>query len=193
MPLKSMKRKHALPQDRENKVYASLILSQKSSCDVRSFFLKEVNIEPDFILDNLHITIYISEIKIPTIKPVLENISLIIPNSETRFMVMKRGGEEASPDINPADCKVGIRIRRCACSKIYEYRQMMIKHETRQILGQRKRSNYKRNAFGYSRFQPHVTILEPGNNIPYDLKPIGEAFRSKIKSLNFNKFVIYCN
>lgn len=59
-----------------------------------------------------------------------------------------------------------------------------------EVLGSRRPSTHKANAFGARHFQPHVALLRPGSGIDRDLTKLGTVFRQKMQSLTFDRFCI---
>jgi len=58
------------------------------------------------------------------------------------------------------------------------------------VLGSRKPSTSRTNAFGARAFQPHMSILKSGSGIDRDLTLLGERFRRSIDCPTFDTFVI---
>jgi hypothetical protein len=112
---------------------------------------------------------------------------LILPATDTRFMVMIPGGESPRPEIDPGMKKVGIRIHRASSvlDEIINLRNDLSKYETREVLGDRSSSSRKKSAFGPRHFQPHIALLKPGSGINSDLTLVGKIFREQIGDLTF--------
>jgi hypothetical protein len=140
----------------------------------------------------MHLTVYYSRRQMPGVAPFSERVAVRVPASETRFMVMAPGGENPRPDLQPAARKVGIRVRRNthAMAAILSFRSRLLAGETSAVLGTRKPSDHRRNAFGSKHFQPHMTFLLPGNGIDRDLTKIGNAFRNAFNTLTFDRFIV---
>jgi len=145
-----------------------------------------------YILRSMHITVYYARRPLPSLYPLTEPTMIIIPAAETRFMVMAPGGENSRPDIDPSKNMIGIRIHRRnpAYEKIMLLRQRLLKYETRRVLGLRKPSTNKTNAFGARWFQPHMVMLRPSHGILENLTQLGQQFREKFGNLVFDKFEI---
>jgi hypothetical protein len=107
-------------------------------------------------------------------------------------MLMTVGGEVAKPGAEPTNHKIGIRIqkRSVAMVAINEFRARLVRHESKEVLGSRPSTTRNRSAFGAPHFQPHMTVLEPGNGAPLDLTPMGTRFRGTLSDLTFDEFVI---
>lgn len=74
-----------------------------------------------------------------------------------------------------------------------QYRNRLLEYETPDVLGSRKASDHRRNAFGARHFQPHMTLLMAGSGVCRDLKEIGEPFRQVMGMLRFDRFEIKIN
>ena len=107
-------------------------------------------------------------------------------------MVMKAGGEVPIHGVHPKDHKIGLRLtrRNRAFDDLLELRKRVSDLETPDLLDGRASSTASRSAFGAKKFQPHVTILQPDNGSPYDLKPIGDELRKSIRNIDFDFFEI---
>jgi len=173
-------------------VWAQLLLSANDRHHVQEFLTAECGIKRHRIISNMHLTVYYARRSMPGVVSTLEPARVVIPASETRFMVMAPGGENPRPDIDPSKRKVGIRVHRqsSAMPAIIGYRQRLIAHEDAAVLGARRPSDQRRNAFGARQFQPHVSLLRPGSRVDRDLTKIGKLFRREIGELVFDRFVI---
>jgi hypothetical protein len=109
-------------------------------------------------------------------------------------MAMTPGGENQRPEIDPARCHIGVRVRRssAATQPIHALRSRFFRFETLDVIGVRRPSDHVRNAFGARHFQPHVTLIRPHNGLNRDLKVIGTAFRAALAGIKFDRFVIKC-
>lgn len=175
-----------------HEVWAQLLLSDLDQKRVREFLETQFAVPPDRIARRMHLTVYYARRAMPGVAANHERASVCIPASETRFMVMAPGGENPRPDFDPALRKIGIRVRRNteAMTVILSYRSRLLCAETESVLGARKPSNHRINAFGARQFQPHMTLLKPGSNIDRDLTRMGTAFRSTFDTLNFDRFIV---
>jgi len=173
-------------------IWAQIFLSKEDCERIKEFFVSEAGIKRDFVITNMHLTFYHSQVLIPELKPIEKDIYLILPASETRFMVMITGGENPLPGVDPGMNKVGIRIHRksSVLDDINEMRKELSQYETRELLGHRSPSSSKKSAFGSRYFQPHISLLKPGSGITSDLTIIGNLFREKIGDLVFDKYKI---
>jgi hypothetical protein len=174
-------------------VWAQLILSKADSKRIREFLKSEFCVRPENFIPRMHLTVYHARRPMESVKNIQERVHIEVSALDTRFMVLAPGGENPRPGLDPCDHKVGIRIQRKseAYHEILKFRQRLIVHETRNVLGRRRPSTEKRNAFGARAFQPHVALLRSGSEIPRDLKQIGTAFREKIGKLVFDRFVVH--
>ena len=176
----------------KNEVWAQLILSERDSVRIREFFINECEIKAHRVVSNFHMTIYYARRLMPAVVAKVEAAQVVLPATETRFMVMAPGGENPRPELVPSKCKVGIRVHKqsSAMPAILNYRQRLLRCETRAVLGSRRPSTIRTNAFGARHFQPHVALLKPGSGIDRDLTKLGSLFRERIGNLTFDKFEI---
>lgn len=173
-------------------IWTQLIVSDQDVENIQKFFTEELSIKKKFLRKSYHLTVYHSRRPMPGVNPVIQNIQLILPVHETRFMVLAPGGENLRPDLIPGEKKVGIRVhKQCSIAEdILAFRKSLMKFETPSVLGRRNPSTIRKNAFGSRNFQPHLELLRAGSGINSDLGTIGELFREKIKELTFDKFII---
>lgn len=176
-------------------VWAQLHVSNKSSLEICRFFQAEYGIPPEYIISRLHLTLYHSRRLMHRIDEVQRSCRYSIDTMDTRFMVLVPGGENSRPNLIPGNRKVGIRIKRDSefRSVINLYRNQLIAHENKEILGTRKASTISKNAFGARHFQPHISLLKAGSKIPTDLTEVGANFRDTIQEILFDKFTIQKN
>jgi hypothetical protein len=173
-------------------IWAQLLLRCEDSLRIRDFFAKETGINVSSVSRRMHLTVYFAIARMPEVAPVSEKICITVPTIDTRFMLMTAGGEVAKPGAEPTNHKIGIRIqkRSIAMVAINEFRARLVQHESAEVLGSRASTTRNRSAFGPPRFQPHMTVLEPGNGAPPDLTPLGTRFRETLSDLTFDEFVI---
>ncbi len=74
--------------------------------------------------------------------------------------------------------------------QILAFRRRLLAYETPAVLGSRRGSTLRTNAYGARNFQPHMSLLMPGSGIPGDLSKLGQRFREHIGDLVFDQFVI---
>ncbi len=177
----------------EVEIWAQLMLAPKDEERVASFFIEHCGIQRRHIVQRMHLTVYHAQRDMPGVRNSAEPAGITIPASDTRFMVMTTGGESPQPHITPGVHKVGLRLRRQspAFPSIQQYRQRLASHESVTVLGARRPSTAKRNAFGAYYFQPHMTVLHPGNGIESDLTRVGTLFRELLGDLHFDRFVVH--
>ncbi|MFM7167959.1 MAG: hypothetical protein ACKO3T_22165 [Planctomycetaceae bacterium] len=144
------------------------------------------------IKTELHVTIYEANCILPNLQMSDETISEIANADETRFMVMAAGGEVFQPHLVPNKNKIGIRLtrRNQVTAFIDETRQRFGSLETPKMLSTRKRTTGRHSAFGAPKYQPHMTLLDPGNELPSDLSQLGNDFRATFSNLVFNRLEI---
>ena len=175
---------------KKNNLFVLMFLSIEDENRITSFFEGRFNIPTNFIVRGMHITLYHSQI--PINLPIKDNtkISIDADVKETRFMVMVPGGEKPKKNINPASKSVGLRLnkRNNAIPSSLEMRRKIYQNEP--DLKNRKNTSDWRNAFGAKNFQPHMTLLKPGNSMPNDLSEVGTLFRDNFQELNFQKLLV---
>ncbi|MCB1061795.1 MAG: hypothetical protein KDN20_02600 [Verrucomicrobiae bacterium] len=173
-------------------VWAQLLLAEHCQKQIADFFVNDLGIHRDHVARRMHLTVYHARRPMPGLVPALENINVVVPAEETRFMVMAPGGENPRKGLDPSKRKVGIRLhKQCAAMpQVLKLRERLLAHETESVLGSRSPSSNKSNAFGARSFQPHLTLLYAGSGIGRDLTGPGKAFREAIDSLTFDRFLI---
>lgn len=173
-------------------IWAQLDLCMADQARVRAFLIDRIGVPTACVVRRMHLTVYHARRCLPGIRAGFEAVLLAIPAASTRFMVMAPGGENARPELIPADRKIGIRVQRRdpAFQQILAFRTRLISLETPSVLGSRRPSTKSRNAFGARVFQPHMTLLLPGSGVGSDLTTIGNAFRAAFDLLTFDRFVV---
>ena len=168
------------------------MLSKSSENEVHNFFIKQFYIDYQFLIRNMHITVYHARRPMFSLDELETSCNHVIDTMDTRFMVLAPGGENPHPNLIPAKRKVGIRIKNGTelRTEIDNYRKLAIQHEDKTALGNRKPSTRKHNAFGSRYFQPHLSILKSGSGIKTNLTDVGEEFRDFIHELVFDKYII---
>jgi hypothetical protein len=176
-------------------VYAFLCLCEDDQKRVRSFLVDNWDLPQDAIVNRMHLTTYHARRKLRGLKQQSEPANIRIDVSESRFMVLAPGGENPRPELEPSKLRVGIRIgKRDACwEKILAYRRKFYPYETQIVLGERKPSDDKTSAFGARHFQPHISLLKPGNGVERDLTLLGQAFRQRFQHLTLSRFTVRHN
>jgi hypothetical protein len=177
---------------RHHEVWAQFLLARSDQARIRAFFVDVCGVRPDRVVQNMHLTVYHARRPLPGIVRTTEPVTFVLPAEVTRFMVMAPGGENPRPNLEPAFRKVGIRIRRNteAMATILAYRRRLLAAETAEVLGARRPSDHRRNAFGARHFQAHMTLLKAGSGIDRDLTKVGELFRSTFDLFKFDRFAV---
>ena len=172
-------------------VWAQLLLCKEDQEQVHSV-LTDLGVPARFLVRNLHITVYHARRPMPGAALGIHEADAVIEVADTRFMVMAPGGENPRPELDPALKKIGVRVVKNTPSwtAVQQYRSMMLAHETPAMLGSRKPSTAMRNAFGARHFQPHISLVRAGSGIGRDLKPYGKAFRERMSTLRFDRFLV---
>ena len=159
---------------------------------LRAFFLDEFGIPSRRLVRKPHITVYHCRRPMKGLRAATEQVAVVLPAGDARFMIMSPGGEIPRPDMNPADLVVGIRIHRqsAAMLAIYVLRGRLFRYEDEHILGGRSPSTMRTSAFGARAFQPHMSILKADSGIDRDLTAVGDRFRNAMGSLTFDTFEV---
>jgi hypothetical protein len=175
-----------------NTVWAIFWVSATSCREIRHFLLDQWGIKASAVVRGLHLTAYHARCKLHGVSNTRERVDIQIDTAETRFMVMTPGGESPRDDVHPNDRKCGIRLKpqNSAMSAILAVREQFYGLETEEVVGERRRSSPRRNAFGAHAFQPHITLVLPGSGVARDLKPLGAAFRQAIPHIHLDSLTI---
>jgi hypothetical protein len=176
-------------------IWAQLNVSKKSVDEIQYFFRSELKIPIDYLMSNMHLTVYHSRRPLPDLKLLRESCSYTLDTNETRFMVQAPGGENPRKNLIPGLRKVGIRVQRSSpfFDNILAYRSFFYPLESSVKMGGRSRSNNRRNAFGARHFQPHITVLKGGSGIQTDLTEVGISFRDAVPEIHFDNYTIEVN
>lgn len=175
-----------------HEVYAFLEVSKDCQEHITHILNSECGIPPGAVVRNMHLTVYHARRHLPGLAQCRREVNIEADVAETRFMVMAPGGENPSTDLEPARRSIGIRLtrRNQALSEILAIRAYFYSFETDRVLGKRKPSNAKRNAFGARHYQPHIKLLEPGSQVERDLTVLGAVFRSACVRIEFDQFLV---
>ncbi len=174
---------------------AFLYLRKDDEDRVREFLVDNWGLPGTAIVTGMHVTVYHARRKLLGLQIHSEPADVEIDIAESRFMVLAPGGENPRPELEPSKLRVGIRIgKRDPClGQILEYRRRFYAYETAVVLGERKPSGDKTSAFGARHYQPHISLLKPGNDVERDLTLIGDAFRQRFQCLRLSKFIVRHN
>ena len=180
-----------MPYSAEVDVYALLWLTRECEARVARFLTSE-GVRAPAVQRGMHLTVYHARRWLQGLEPGRRDVKNIAPSCETRFMVLAPGGENPRRDLEPKRRSVGVRLtRRNACiDEILQLRRACYKHETPEVVGRRDATTDWKNCFGARHYQPHVKLLNPGSEINRDLRPLGDAFRAAIKTLEFGAYEV---
>lgn len=173
-------------------VWAMLFVARESEDAIRRFLMRDMGLRSGLLHQRLHVTVYHARRALAGLTDCEEPVALEIPAEDLRFMAMAPGGENPRPEIDPSRSHIGVRIRRTssATEAIRGFRARFYPLETLDVVGIRRPSSHRRNAFGARHFQPHITLVRPNNGLDRDLKLIGTAFRAAIRGIRFDRFVV---
>ena len=182
------------PINRRYEVYGLLWVSSDSAAAIRDALSESCGVPRRAITTNPHLTVYHARRPLPGLFPRQETVDITADVHETRFMVLAPGGENPRPDLEPSKRSVGIRFtkRNKATPEIQILRSSLYRLETPRVVRSRKRTTAWTNCFGARHYQPHVKLLYPGRLNVTDLTAIGQAFRSALPSILFDRFQVKC-
>lgn len=175
-------------------VWAMLFLAKESEKAIHRFLTQQMGLRRTLLHERVHLSVYHARRALDGPTNYEESVAIEVPAEDLRFMAMTPGGENPRPEIDPARCHVGVRVKRSssATQRIRAFRSRFFPLETLDVIGVGQPSDHKRNAFGARHFQPHVTLIRPNNGLNRDLKEIGTAFRSALAAIRFDRFVVKC-
>ena len=174
-------------------VYA-LLWVHSQCAELIGRMLRDCEIPKKTIQRDLHLTVYHARRPLPGLVPSCKSVRIVADVLETRFMVLAPGGENPRPELDPGQRSVGIRLtrRNQAITQIQNLRAGIARLETKDIIGNRKRSSAWVSCFGPRHYQPHIKLIRPGNKISRDLTKLGKIFRDRIGHIEFDRFEIKC-
>ncbi len=175
-------------------VWAMLFVAKDSEEAIWRFLTQQMGLRPSLLHRRLHLSVYHARRALEGLTDYGEPVEIEVAAEDLRFMAMTPGGENPRPEIDPARCNVGVRVKRTSptIQAIRSLRSRFYPLESMDVIGVRQPSNHKRNAFGARHFQPHITLIRPNNGLDRDLKEIGSAFRAAVGGLRFDQFVVKC-
>ena len=178
-------------RDRGIKVYVVLRVSADSERAILRFW-DDAGVSNYAVQSSLHLTVYYAQCLLPGVELYEEPVSVLAETAETRLMIMAPGGENPSPNRHPARSQVGARLtkRNTAIPAIQGFRSRFFQFETPAILGNRKASSAWGSSFGARNYQPHVTMVRPGNGLGRNLNEIGELFRERVPWIEFDQLEV---
>lgn len=170
-----------------------LFLAPSSEDNVRSVLIS-LGIKPKLVRTQMHLSVYHARRRLVGLSSYEEAANVEADPLDWRLMAMTPGGENPRSDVDPALVALGIRLKRSssATPAVRLLRSRFYELETTEVLGIRTPSNHSRSAFGSHHFQPHVTLVRPGNGVERDLSKLGDAFRAAISPIRFDRFVVSC-
>ena len=176
-------------------IHAFLRVSQVCEDRLKDFLQGVCDVRPSAMWNDLHLTICQGRLRLPGLHEQTRRVQISDNTDEMRFMVLKSGGINPQPGINPRQHAIGIRLTRRneAMQCINVLRQEMIEYERRRDIIGRKRSTLKHNAFGPKEYVPHVKLLNRDNRISLELPPIREQFKHNIENIEFTHFEVRVN
>ena len=179
-------------QSHSFEVNAILWVSKASEEQLREFFVDTLGIKKSRLQSDLHLTVYHGRRALPALIEQDEPITLVLPTTETRFMVLAPGGENPRDNLDPNSLPVGIRLtkRNPAIPAIQDLRRRIYSKENKRVLGQRSPTTAWRNAFGSRHYQPHIQLLKPWHKVGARLTELGELFRSQVDAIAFDRFQV---
>ena len=173
--------------------WASLYLSKSSTRAINAFFLDTIGIEKKYVQSDFHLTVYHDRRRLDGLIDSKEKTEIVVNPADLRLMILAPGGENPRQDIDPnANC-IGVRLRRSseAVKQILDLRSKFYVYETPDILGKRKPSDARRNAFGSHHYQPHITLLKPSSGIDQGrIASVASDLRSALPPIQFDRFKV---
>ena len=180
------------PSLRQYELYGILWVARQSEAQIIEFLSHECRVATKAIQHGLHLTVYYSRRPVPRLNEHRQSVSIVADVSETRFMVLAPGGENPRIGLEPSRRSIGIRLtkRNQAIGQILNLRRGIYQLEPSEWSANRKPTSDWQNAFGARHYQPHIKLLQPGNEVDRDLTEIGKGFRSSISYIEFDRFEV---
>jgi hypothetical protein len=174
-----------------HETWVLLLVTDQCEQQVRQFLISE-GMAAGKVRRNLHLTLYYARREMPSVKAGEYPLVLSVPSSNWRMMALAPGGENKRDDIQASRRSVGIRVQRTcpAAAPIFKERSVYAAHEGPDVIGARRPSDGRKNAFGSRHFQPHISLLRPDAGHADELKPLGDRFRAQINEIAFDRVVV---
>ena len=176
----------------EYEINAILWVSKDSEERIKAFLLETFGVKKNRLQSNLHLTVYHGRRPLPRLERKIEPVSITADATETRFMVLKPGGENPREGLDPRADPIGIRLtrRNQSTPEIQKLREQLYGLETKWVTGTRKSTTAWTNCFGSRHYQPHIQFLREWHKIEESLTKVGSLFRDEIKHIEFDRFQI---
>lgn len=87
----------------QTEVWAQLLFCEKDRVRVSDFLLSVLLFKRSCVVRRMHITVYHARRPMPGLLPISEAIHLVVPVTDTRFMVLAPGGKNPKPDLDPSN------------------------------------------------------------------------------------------
>ena len=180
------------PQSHTYEVNAILWVSKESEEQIKSFLSESFQVRGSGLQSDLHLTVYHGRRVLPYLRPIENPIKIIVDTKETRFMALQPGGENPREDIDARTSPIGIRLtrRNLAIPAIQGLRRQIYCLENKRVTGTRHPTTAWTNCFGSRHYQPHIQLLRPWHNTDDNLSDMGEKFRARIETIEFDRFQI---
>ena len=173
-------------------IYATLRVSKDSEERIKDFLLDTFRVKKNRLQSKLHLTVYHGRRPLPGLVQKSVPVSITADVAETRFMVLKPGGENPREGLDPRTDPIGIRLtrRNQAIPEIQKLRQEIYRLENKWVIGNRKFTTAWTNSFGSRHYQPHIQFLKDWHKVDESLTRVGSLFREQVDHINFDRFQI---
>ena len=182
-----------IPRSRhEYEINAILWVSEDSEERIKAFLLENFGVKKNRLQSRLHLTVYHGRRPLPRLRQRSETVSITANTAETRFMILKPGGENPRDSLEPRENPIGVRLtrRNQAIPEIQKLREQIYRLETKWVTGTRKSTTAWTNCFGSRHYQPHIQFLREWHKIEESLTEIGSLFRVQVEHIDFDQFQI---
>src|SRR4051812_38802902 len=92
-------------------VWAMLFVAKESEKAIHRFLTQQMGLPPALLHERLHLSVYHARRAIHGLTDHEEPVAIEVAAEDLRFMAMMPGGENPRPEIDPARCHIGVRVR----------------------------------------------------------------------------------